>query len=120
MTSVTVLPIPNSQGGVIYSAASNGKRSQGATVGQAIDALRAQLTDDEGGTMVIVQDRRPDQFFTLEQQNRLAELMARWRTCRDGRQTLAADEQAELDALVDAELRGAAARSAFLADELKR
>jgi hypothetical protein len=61
----------------------DGKRSQGATVGAALDALTAQLTPDEAGTMVIVQNQRPDHFFNAVSQQRLAELMARWCSCRD-------------------------------------
>jgi hypothetical protein len=99
---------------------SDGKQSQGATAGEALDALTAQLADAERGTLVIVQDRRPDQYFNAEQQRRLAELMTRWRTCRDEGKSLPSDEAAELDALVDAELRGAGARAAAAVGELKR
>jgi hypothetical protein len=120
MTSVIIVPVPTNQGGVTYCAVSNGKRSQGATAGEALDALTAQMTDGDAGTLVIIQNRHPDQFFTAEQQSRLAELMAKWRTCRDGGKRLLADEDAELDALIDTELRGAAARAAAYIGELKR
>jgi len=120
MNSVTILPIATGQGGVTYCAVSNGKRSEGATAGEALDALTAQMTDNNSGTVVIIQNRQPDQFFTAEQQARLAELMAKWRTCRNEGKLLLADDEAELDALIDAELQGAAARSAAYADELKR
>ena len=120
MTSVTVLPIPTAHGGVTYCAVSNGKRSQGATAGEALDALTAQMPDTEKSTLVIVQNRHPDQFFNAEQQHRLAELMARWRAYRDEGKPLPIEEEAELDALVDADLRGAAARAAAMVAELKR
>jgi hypothetical protein len=55
-----------------------------------------------------------DAWFTAEQQQRLQELMDRWRTARDSGIRLAPEEQAELDALVEAELRAATARSADL------
>jgi hypothetical protein len=42
--------------------------------------------------------------------------MAHWRTLRDQGDTLPADEQAELEALIAAELQAAAARAAVLAD----
>jgi hypothetical protein len=65
-----------------------------------------------------VQHRRPDEFFTAEQGQRLQELMGRWRAARDAQTALPPEEQAELDALVQAELRGAAARAAALVREL--
>jgi hypothetical protein len=120
MTSVTILPIPTAHGGVRYCAVSNGKRSQGATAGEALDALTAQMTEADKGTLVIMQDRRPDQFFNAEQKQRLAELMAQWRTCRDEGKLLPANEEVELDSLVDAELRGAGARAAAMLGGLKQ
>ncbi len=119
MTSITIQPIPTDQGGIAYLATSNGKRSQGATAGEALDGLAGQLPTN-GGALVIVPDRRPDQFFNAEQQRRFAELLERRRARRDAGKSLEPDEQAELQALVDAELRGAAARAAAMADELKR
>jgi hypothetical protein len=85
-----------------------------------LDALTAQLSADEASTLVIVQSLRPDHFFTAAQQQRLATLMARWRTARDQGGTLPVDEQTELEALVEAELRASAARAAALADALGR
>ena len=119
MTSVTILPMPTSHGGVRYCAVSNGKRSQGATAGEALDALTAQFTDAEQGTLVIMQERRPDQFFSADQKQRLGELMGRWRTCRDEGKPLPANEEAELDSLIDVELRGASARAAAMLGGLK-
>jgi hypothetical protein len=62
--------------------------------------------------------RRPDRFFSAEQQRRLEELMARWRASRDAGSTLASQEQQELDQLIDAELRAAGQRAVALATEL--
>jgi hypothetical protein len=59
---------------------------------------------------------RPDRFFTVAQQQRLEALMARWRTLRDQGDFLPADEQAELDALIAAELQASSERAAELAD----
>jgi hypothetical protein len=67
-----------------------------------------------------VQHLRPDRFFTAGQQQRLEALMARWRTARDQGATLSADEQTELEALIDAELQASAVRAATLADALGR
>jgi hypothetical protein len=59
-----------------------------------------------------MQLRRPDEFFTAEQINRLADLMAKWRRCRDEGKSLSDAEELQLRALVDAELEGATARAA--------
>lgn len=120
MTKVAILPIPTEKGEVSYRAVAGDKQSHGRTAGEALDALTTQLSEDEASTLVIVQSLRPDRFFNAAQQQRLGELMERWHRGRDKGQTLPADEQAELEALVEAELRAAAARAATLADELKR
>ena len=70
--------------------------------------------------MVIVQHQWPDQFFTAEQQTRLRELMERWRAARDGGTKLSATAQAELDALVEAELYAASKRTVALLREIER
>jgi hypothetical protein len=119
MTKVTILPLPTERG-VSYHAVAGDKHSHGKTVGEALDALTPQLSVDESGTLIIVQSLRPDRLFTVEQQQRLAELMTRWRAARDKGDTLPTQEQSELDALVDAELRAATARAAALGDELER
>jgi hypothetical protein len=69
---------------------------------------------------VIVQSLRPDRFFTVAQQRRLAALMARWRALREQGEALPPDEQMELEALITAELQASAARTAALADSLGR
>jgi len=85
-----------------------------------LDALTPQLSVDEAGTLIIVQILCPDRFFTAEQQQRLSELMARWRAARDKGETLPPSEQSELETLVEAELRAAAGRATALGDELGR
>lgn len=67
----------------------------------------------------MVQSLPPDRFFTAAQQQRLDELMARWRTLRDQGTPLPTDEQAELEALVAAELRASSARAAEVADPIQ-
>ena len=67
-----------------------------------------------------MQHYRPDRFFTLAQQQRIQDLTRRWRVARDGGATLSQTEQAELEALADAEVRAAADRAAALAHELGR
>src|SRR5262249_21169581 len=103
-----------------YHAIAGAKHAEGKTAGEALDALTAQLSVDEASTLVIVQSLRPDDFFTASQQERLTVLMAHWRTARDQGQTLPVEEQAELEALIEAELRASAARAAALANALRR
>jgi hypothetical protein len=55
-----------------------------------------------------------DRFFTRQQQQRLAELMDLWRAARDTGAPWSGEEQTELDALVNAELRAANDRAASL------
>jgi|SRR5436853_3057556 len=116
MTKVAILPVTTDQGHVSYRAVAGVKHSSGMTPGAALDALTAQLSADETSTLVIVQSLRPDRFFTAAQQRRLDHLMARWRSARDQDTSLSADEQAELEALVAAELEAATHRAATLAD----
>ncbi len=59
-----------------------------------------------------------DWFFSAEQQQRLSDLMNLWRTARDEGQTLPPEQQAELDSLVEAELKAATARTAALVQQL--
>jgi hypothetical protein len=115
MTTIAIVPDNPGTQPTNYRAIAGDRQSVGRTAGEALDALTAQLDESEKGTLVVVQHLRPDQFFTAEQQDRLRELMARWRAARDAQTSLPADEQAELDALVEAELRAATARAAALA-----
>ncbi len=118
MTKIAILPEPTEEGVPAYRAIAGDHQSVGKTAGEALDALTALLPVDQTATLVIVQNHRSDAFFTAEQQNRLQELMARWRRARDRGQSLPREEQAELDALVDAELRASTARSKVLLQEL--
>jgi hypothetical protein len=74
----------------------------------------------EDETLIIVQNLRPDRFFPAAQQQRLEDLMARWRAARDTTSSLSPPEQAELEGLVQAEVQAAARRAQALLDELKR
>src|SRR2546423_1237899 len=100
MTRVAILPIPTEKG-TAYCAVAGDKRSQGTTAGAALDALTAQMRPDEADTLVIVQNRRPDLFFTTTQQQRLEQLMAAWRSAQQTGTAWCAQEQAELEALVE-------------------
>jgi hypothetical protein len=118
MTTIAIIP-DNPQGAAPqYRAVAGELQSVGATIGQALDALAAQLGGPGETTLVVVQPMRPDALFTAAQQQRLEELMVRWRAARDAGATLPPQEQAELDALVETELRAAVARSAALVRQL--
>ena len=56
MTTITILPEKNDS----YRAVAGDKESTGRTAGEALDALTLQLEDEEGGTLVIVQNRKAD------------------------------------------------------------
>jgi hypothetical protein len=97
-----------------YRAVAGNKQSVGKTAGEALDALTAQLDEAERGTLVVVQSFRPDAFFTAPQRQRLEELWGRWRAAREAGKALAPEEQAELEALVQAEVQGSAERAQAL------
>jgi hypothetical protein len=120
MVKVSIVPISTEQGELSYQAIASEKQARGKTAGEALDALTAQLSADEASTLVVIQSLRPDRFFTVDQQQRLATLTARWRTARDQGVSLPTEEQIELEALVEAELHASAARTAALADTLGR
>ena len=118
MTKVAILTIPSKNGEVSYSAVAGDKRTAGKTAGQALDALNAQL-NNEDNTLIIVQNQRPDKFFSATQQQRLAELMEKWRGARDKNTELSIEEQSELNTLVETELLASANRTTSLINELR-
>ena len=102
MTTISILLEEENR----YRALSGDKESTGRTVGEALDAITSQLSDNEGDTLVIVQEFKPDEFFNAAQQARLTELM-RLREAR----ALSEDEERELEGLVESELDGARRRA---------
>jgi hypothetical protein len=110
MTKVAILQMPTVPEDMRYWAIGNNKQSFGKTAGEALDSLTAQLSE-ETSAIVIVQNRRPDVFFTEAQQQQLAELMSRWRALRDQGLELSTKDQRELETLVEAELHASAART---------
>ena|SRR5438270_661949 len=120
MTKVAILPEPSARGDIVYRAVAGARQAVAKTVGAALDALTAQLSPEESGTLVVVQNHRPDQFFTAEQLRRLEELMQRWRAARDAGQSLSSSDQAELNALVDAEVQAAGQRTAAALADLEK
>jgi len=105
MTTISILPITDESGNLSYRAIAGNQQTIGKTAGQALDALTLQLGQSDSILSLLIQTFQPDPFFTTAQQQRLSELMELWRTARDRGQTLSPQEQAELDALVNAELQ---------------
>ncbi len=120
MTKVAILPEPSIKGDTMYRAVAGARQAVAKTVGGALDALTAQLPPEESGTRVVVQNHRPDRFFTAQQQQRLEELMRRWRAARDAGKPLSASEQTELNALVDAEVQASGERAAAALADLEK
>jgi hypothetical protein len=109
MTTITILPEEADS----YRALTGDKESTGRTAGEALDALTSQLSDDEDGTLVIVQNRKADEFFNAAQQRRLTQL-AGMREAGN----LSAGEEKELEGLIEAELDGARRRAEALLNEV--
>jgi hypothetical protein len=118
--TVAILPVPGEEGQLSFHAVSGNKSSLGRTRGEALDAISAQLSDEQNGTLVVVQSFHSDRYFSAAQQRRLAELMGRWSLAAQQGSDLPNAEQAELEALIAMEVRAAGQRSAALADELGR
>jgi hypothetical protein len=109
MKTITVLPEEKN-----FRAVAGKKESVGRTIGEAIDGLNAQLSEDESGTLLIIQKRHADKFFGKREQKLLAELMSK----RENK-TLSAEEKSQLEELVEAELDGARRRAEELIGGLK-
>ncbi len=67
MTMIAILPISGEEAPAFYQAVAGDRQSQGKTPGEALDALSELLLEEESGTLVIVQNLRPDRFFTTAQ-----------------------------------------------------
>jgi hypothetical protein len=109
MTTITILPEEKK-----FRAVAGKRESVGRTAGEALDALTAQLDEEESGTLVVIQPRRADRFFNSSQQKRLTELMAKRQS-----QSLSVEEEAELENLVEAELNSARRRAEEMLGGLK-
>jgi hypothetical protein len=118
MTRVAVYQEPGAAGFMLYRAVAGRNQAMGRTAGEALDALATQLSGEKAETLVIVRKMSPDRFFTAEQRRRLEELLALRREAFAKNSRLTAEEQAELEQLVDAEIRAATERAAALRREL--
>ncbi len=120
VTKVAVYHEPADPACLPFRAAAGRNQAQGRTAGEALDALASQLPDDEVDTLVIVRSMSPDRFFSAEQRQRLEHLMALNREAQAANTSLSAEAQAELEQLIDAEVRATTARAAALLDQLGR
>ncbi|MEL6325570.1 MAG: hypothetical protein AAFQ61_01495 [Cyanobacteria bacterium J06626_23] len=114
MNTVAILPIADASGEQTYRAVAGETVSVGKTAGQALDALTRQLGETEFRALLVIQSFQPDSFFNAEQQQRLSELMDAWRAAKAKGELLLPEQQAELDALVEAELKATTARTSAL------
>jgi hypothetical protein len=108
--TISIGTISSTNGDRLYRAASGNRQSTGKTAGAALDALTAQMENQEIEGFLLLQSHQPDRFFTAQQQQRLTELMSLWRTSRDAGDSFPIDLQSELDALIDEELNATADR----------
>jgi hypothetical protein len=120
MTTVSIMSESDEKDGRTYRAVAGKNQSAGKTAGEALDALTRQLSEEDTDTLIIVRNMRPDRFFNAQQQQRLEELMARWRVARDTHSALSHEEQTELENLVEAEQQASAERAKALLRELGR
>jgi hypothetical protein len=104
MTSIAVRPEPGEAGEPRFRAIAGDRQSVGRTMGEALDALVAGWAEDAQEAAVLIQRFRPDTHFTEAQYQRMRDLL-------DRRATLTAEERAELEALVDAELDATVTRT---------
>ena len=113
LTKIALLPEQTADE-TTWRAIAGEKQSVGRTAGEALDAIAAQLNDEEGGTLIIMQSQRPDKFFGEEKRLRLQMLMEQWREARDKGGTLSPDDQSELQSLAEEEVRATMIRSSAL------
>ena len=111
---ITITSETKAASGIQWRAVTNGKQSIGKTAGEALDNLSRELGETRDGYYVVYEKWKPDEFFTAAQQQRLEELMTRWRVCRDAGGKLQSEDYEELEALVDAQLEGSAKRAAAI------
>lgn len=114
MTTVAIVPVFNTNGEKSYRAIAGDQQSVGTTAGQALDGLTTLLGETNFSALLIIQSFNPDELFTAEQQKQLSELMNLWRAARDRGETLSSQQQAELETLVEAELKAATFRTSAL------
>jgi hypothetical protein len=118
MTKVAVYHESADREAMAFRAVSGRNQAMGRTPGEALDALASQLSREDSDNFVIVRSMSPDRFFDAAQRSRLESLMALKREAIAGNARLTALEEAELEQLVDAEVRATTDRAAALFHEL--
>ena len=101
MTTVTIAAEPAAAQDIIFRAFAFGREATGATPGQALDALTADLDLTANGSTVFILDARAVEFFTAEQQRRLLELKVRHRAALDSGMPMPPGQLAELRELAE-------------------
>ena len=114
MSTISVFPDETNAATRMYRATSGDREAVGLTVGDAVNGLADQNGSFQETTLVIVQPMKPDRFFTADQISRLQKLMTKWRAALNQGAALPADEQSELNGLVQAELEGMIERTKSL------
>lgn len=99
----------------IYRASCGMQQAIGITPGQALDMLEKELAiqrlGNSGGTLIIVQRFRPDEFFAANQQLRLRELLEQFHQAKTVGEAFDSAKKQELETLVDAEWNAAIERA---------
>lgn len=108
MTAATIRTDTQAEDSAKFIARSGNLRAVGRTMGEALDALASQWGEITQAVPVIIQHFGADRFFTQAQYDRMQELRGRIGT-------LSAEEQGELESLIDAELEATIARLDALA-----
>jgi hypothetical protein len=114
MPTIAVYPSHGSRTDDSYEAVAGTVRASGATVGEAIDRVRAQLPDGQDAALIMVQSEKPDDLFPETKIRRLKDLMARWHSARDSGVPFAEPDQTELTALIREEQAAVVTRSGRL------
>jgi len=120
MTTISIVPELPSASNVKYRAIAGNRQSVGNTPGEALDAISSQLTEQDAGTLFVIQQMQPDRFLDGTQQLRLKELMQHWRAARDMGSAFSSEDQTELDQLVADELDATTKRASALLSEILR
>ena len=107
MTPVSILQETNEANIMRFRATAGKHQTVGRTAGEALDALLSKEGGNIDSSAILIQRFAPDSYFTQAQHERRQELLAR-------RASLTAEENEELDALIDAELEATVKRTEAL------
>lgn len=122
MATLEILQESAQAGRTRYRARWGNRQVAAETPGKALDALYAMRDQGEGNqtTVILLHHFGPDRFFGEAEQTRLGDLMDEFHDSLRSAESLSAAEQAELESLVEAELRASAHRATTLAEESGR